>query len=98
MERTTISMEYAVKNLNDIKICGRRLRQKDNFFVFPIDSSDINIFSTTNCELSKEPILGRIRMYSINDILCKLCIVNYYTKNETVFIPLHHTYKKDYIK
>jgi hypothetical protein len=84
-------MEYAVKNLNDIKICGRR-QAKRQFFSVSIDSSDINIFSTTNSELSKEPILGRIRMYSINDILCKLCIVNYYTKKGTVFIPLHHTY------
>lgn len=87
-----ISMEYAVKNITEIAICGRRVRQKDNFFVTPIASSDLNIFFTTNCSSLRKPILGQIKMYAIDDILCKLCLVSYETKNQTVFIPIHHTY------
>lgn len=95
-DKEIISMSYAfsqkeVDGTENVAICGCRVRVKTNFFDYPIESSDLNIFASPNANSLKIPVLGKPRIYTSNDILCKLFIIQYETDNESVFVPIHHT-------
>lgn len=74
----------SINEKDEIIIYGRRVQQKDFFFLKPIRSSYLHIYVAQASKMEqKEP-------FSIDDVFCKLVAVNY-KESKTVFIPLHHT-------
>lgn len=74
-------------NFADISgINGCRLTEIGNVFTEPLDSSDIHVYqaktTSSNFEESK--------CYKFNEVLCKFVTTT--ILEETVFVPLHHTY------
>lgn len=67
-----------------IQIKGRFLKQKRDFFVKPMKSSFLHIFSSKLKNNS-----SKVEYYKPESILCKMVAIN--LKLTTVFIPLMHT-------
>lgn len=80
-----VAMNYA----NSSGINGSRLIEVMNVFTEPLDSSDINVFQAkaipTNFADSK--------LYEVSEVLCKFVTTTVY--EQTVFVPLHHTYPEN---
>lgn len=66
-------------------INGVQLLSYLSAFIYPIDSTYLNIYKT-----KKISAIAPSKMYQLSDILCKLVVTNFC--GEYFFIPLHHTY------
>lgn len=77
-----VSMINATYFEGNIFIYGSEIKTKWDFFEFPIKSSYLNIYKSNGKTI-------RPKLYSLNDIKCKLFSLKY--NNEFVFLPLIHT-------
>lgn len=77
-----VAMNYA----DESGINGSRLIEIGNLFTDPLDSTEINVFqakiSSKNFDESKK--------YKVDEVLCKFVTTTMF--EQTVFVPLHHTY------
>lgn len=78
-----VSMEYGMEVKCMKCIAGKPLIATNDFFIYPIRSSDINIFISNGKCSSDE------RINPLEDIAAKLFCLQYH--NDFVFIPLLHT-------
>lgn len=84
-EQTIIQFVYAFKNGNKICFRGQPLEiaSKENFFVRPFNSSNLNIFLYSSIELCDA------KNYDLSQVKAKLFCLPY--RNKFVFMPLLHT-------
>lgn len=80
-----IAMQHATKR----EVCGAELLEWENAFEVPIQSNCIFVFKTKNNTLFKEATTN----HQICNILCKLVAIHMY--NETIFVPMHHTFPEN---
>lgn len=78
-----VSMIYATSEDDEIKIFGQSIKNIENFFQKPIKSSYLDIYS---CKEN----LNNVKMYSLNQIKCKLVSLKYH--DQIIFIPLIHSF------
>ncbi|CAH1645614.1 unnamed protein product [Spodoptera littoralis] len=76
-----VEMMYAVSANDKIKIVGRHIKTKFDFFERPFNSSHINVYAT-----SLDYEVEESRGYNLQDVKCKLlCMV---CNSQMVFIPV----------
>lgn len=81
MDNNIVEMKFATSVQGKIKIIGRNIKNKSNFFERPFNSSHINIYATSLAYESEE-----WKEYNLQDVKCKLtCMV---CNNQMVFIPV----------
>ncbi|XP_053685668.1 uncharacterized protein LOC128735198 [Sabethes cyaneus] len=67
-----------------LKIIGKIVKEKNDYFTYPFTSSFLNIYCSNNSNLS-----GAYSKFSCSDIKCKLVAIE--RRSNHVFIPLVHT-------
>lgn len=76
-----INIAHSTTNIENIVLIGRKFKEKTDFYVQPIKSSHLGIFSVKN--LSKN-----LMCWNVNDVKKKVMILSY--KNEQIVVPLLH--------
>lgn len=80
-DKEIFAFEYAKDGI----IYGSKLENYGSAFDGPLDSTNINVFSTQNDNQFEEQ-----KSFPLQKVLCKLVAI--VVEMETTFVPLHHTY------
>ncbi|XP_063634421.1 uncharacterized protein LOC134805065 [Cydia splendana] len=83
-DKNLTEMEYATCVEGKIKVFGRNIKNKYNFFELPFQSSNINIYATALYHETEES-----REYNLDDIKCKVFAM--VCNTEMVFFPILST-------
>lgn len=78
-----VRMEYATKKNGESKIAGRSVLNKNAFFLNPLNSTKLKIFS------SDRRLNSEIRIFELNSIVAKMICLPH--EENFVFVPLLHT-------
>lgn len=81
-ENEIVEFGHVIKYNNSFRIGGFPLKNNDNFFLNPVSSRYLNIFSSN---LEKE----NSKQYQLESIKCKLICLNY--KTDHVLMPMLHS-------
>lgn len=84
-------MQYATYHNGSICIYATELKEKNNFFVTPFESSQLNIFESTAILNGDQyiPVLVNAKLYTLQEVQCK--IFSLQIKNKFTYFPLLHT-------
>lgn len=87
-QKHIIEFKYATVLNGVIMLHGYEVKVKRDFFTYPLHSSKLNIYSTTNSQSGEN---DEILAFKIEDIKCKMICTSCNT--EFIFQPLLHTLK-----
>lgn len=80
-QKEIVAMEF----VEQIGVRGVQLLNFESAFIYPIDSTFLNIYKT-----KKISDVASSKIYKLSDIFCKFVVTHFC--GETFFVPLQHTY------
>lgn len=85
------SMQYATYQEGNVCVYASQLKETNNFFVTPFQSSQLKIFESTAALHGNnyKPIFIKTKKFFLKEIRCKLFSLQY--KNKFVYLPILHT-------
>ncbi|XP_050509093.1 uncharacterized protein LOC126886267 [Diabrotica virgifera virgifera] len=81
-----VQMNSASEKGGKIFIHGKSVKKKEDFFSYPIRSSNLHIYI---CNITN---LNNMKLYLLENVVCKMVVIKY-NESKIVFIPLLHTIK-----